>query len=183
MIYRFLIVSDEVDDFMREIKIDPEATFLDFHNAIIKSCNYEDEKLASFTICEDGWDHGQMITREEMETDPDKDSYTMEDTRLSDFLEDEKQQLLYTFDPLGGRSFFIQLTEIITGKSVAEPTVSRKKGTPPEQTIDYDALFAKDPITAANASLDLDDDFSEGISDEDIDLEGLDISDNPFGDL
>ena len=34
MIYRFTIISDEVDDFVREIQIDPEATFLDFHEAI-----------------------------------------------------------------------------------------------------------------------------------------------------
>ena len=36
MIYRFTIISDEVDDFVREIQIDPEATFYDFHEAILK---------------------------------------------------------------------------------------------------------------------------------------------------
>ena len=30
MIYRFTIISDEVDDFVREIQIDPEATFYYF---------------------------------------------------------------------------------------------------------------------------------------------------------
>ena len=29
MIYRFTLISDEVDDFVREIQIDPEATFYD----------------------------------------------------------------------------------------------------------------------------------------------------------
>ena len=29
MIYRFTLISDEVDDFIREIKIDSEATFFD----------------------------------------------------------------------------------------------------------------------------------------------------------
>ena len=28
MIYRFTIISDEVDDFVREIQIDPEALFM-----------------------------------------------------------------------------------------------------------------------------------------------------------
>ena len=37
MVYRFTIISDEVDNFLREIQIDPDATFLDFHNAIIKA--------------------------------------------------------------------------------------------------------------------------------------------------
>lgn len=35
MIYRFTIISDEVDNFIREIQIDPEATFYDFHEAIL----------------------------------------------------------------------------------------------------------------------------------------------------
>ena len=35
MVFRFLILSDEVDDFKREIKIDSEATFLDLYNAIL----------------------------------------------------------------------------------------------------------------------------------------------------
>ena len=41
MIYRFTIISDEVDDFVREIQIDPEATFYDFHEAILKSVGYK----------------------------------------------------------------------------------------------------------------------------------------------
>jgi hypothetical protein len=30
------VLSDEIDNFVRIIKIDPEATFLDLHNAILK---------------------------------------------------------------------------------------------------------------------------------------------------
>ena len=37
MVFRFLILSDEVDYFKREIKIDSEATFLDLYNAIMDS--------------------------------------------------------------------------------------------------------------------------------------------------
>ena len=36
-----------------------------------------------------------------------EDSYVMKDTRLSDLLEDEKQKLIYVFDPLAERVFFI----------------------------------------------------------------------------
>ena len=42
MIYRFILISDEVDDFMREIQIDADATFLDFHKAIQETCGYKD---------------------------------------------------------------------------------------------------------------------------------------------
>ena len=47
MIYRFTLISDEVDDFIREIQIDPEATFYDFHEAILKSAGYTNDQMTS----------------------------------------------------------------------------------------------------------------------------------------
>ena len=47
MIYRFTLISDEVDDFVREIQIDPEATFYDFHEAIVKSVDRKSTRLNS----------------------------------------------------------------------------------------------------------------------------------------
>lgn len=49
MIYRFTLISDEVDDFVREIQIDPEATFYDFHEAIVKSVGYTNDQMTSFS--------------------------------------------------------------------------------------------------------------------------------------
>lgn len=47
MVFRFLILSDEVDDFKREIKIDSEATFLDLYNAIMDSVGYTKDQMCS----------------------------------------------------------------------------------------------------------------------------------------
>ena len=56
MIYRFTIISDEVDDFVREIQIDPDATFYDFHKAILKCAGYTDDQMTSFFICDEDWE-------------------------------------------------------------------------------------------------------------------------------
>ena len=56
MVYRFTIISDEVDNFRREIQIDSEATFLDFHRAILKSAGYPDDQMTSFFICDEDWE-------------------------------------------------------------------------------------------------------------------------------
>ena len=53
MIYRFTLISDEVDDFIREIKIDSEATFFDLHEAILKAAGYKDDQMTSFFICDE----------------------------------------------------------------------------------------------------------------------------------
>ena len=56
MVYKFRIISDEVDDFLREIKIDSEASFYDLHEAILKCCKYKDDQMTSFFICDDDWE-------------------------------------------------------------------------------------------------------------------------------
>ena len=55
MIFNFRIVSDEVDDFRREINIDADATFLDFKNAICDSVKYDKNQMCSFFLCDDNW--------------------------------------------------------------------------------------------------------------------------------
>ncbi len=175
MVYRILLVSDEVDNFLREIQIDSDATFLQLHMAILESCGYEDDQMTSFTICENGWEKVQDITLEDMSTSSDEDSYVMATTRLSEFVEDVKQHMLYTFDPVGGRVFFMEVAEEITGKSLKEPKVTKKVGDAPVQVLDFDELFARNPIVTN--VMDDDDMYGDMVSDEDIDVEGLDISD------
>lgn len=181
MIFRFILISDEAEGFMREIQLDSDATFLDFHKAILDTCGYKNDQLTSFTICENGWEKHQEITLEEMDTDSDEDSYVMANTPLSEFIDEEKQHLLYTFDPLAERCFFIEVAEIVTGKHLKEAKVTRKLGKAPQQTIDFDELLSRNPIpTSSDTGLD-DDMFGDGIDDEELDVEGLEISDgNPY---
>lgn len=178
MIYRFTIISDEVEGFMREIQIDADAKFLDLHKLILESCGYEDNQLTSFTICENGWEKGQEITLEEMDLDADEDSFIMAETELSEFLEDEKQHLLYTFDPLADRVFFIELSEIKTGKNLSFGKITRSCGDAPAQALDFDEMFARNPIDTASGIMDDDGMFGDEIDASEIDLEGYDISDD-----
>ncbi len=171
MIYRFTIISDEVDDFVREIQIDPEATFYDFHEAILKSVGYANDQMTSFFICDDDWEKGKEVTLEEMDDNPEIDSWVMKDTAISELVEDEKQKLLYVFDYITERCFFIELSEIITGKDMNGAKCTKKSGDAPKQTVDFEEM------TAAGGSLDLDENFygDQDFDMEDFDQEGFDI--------
>ncbi|MDR2533930.1 MAG: plasmid pRiA4b ORF-3 family protein [Tannerellaceae bacterium] len=142
MIYRFLIASGEVDNFVREIKIDSEATFLDLHRAILRSVGYSNDEMYSFFTCDDEWNKQTEITLVDMGKPSDEDVYLMEDTQLDELIEDD-QRLLYVFDYMTERAFFIELREIITGKSLSEPICSGSEGTPPPQSIDFKELESK----------------------------------------
>ena len=172
MVYRFTIISDEVDDFVREIQIDSEATFYELHEAILKAAKYNDDQMTSFFICDEDWEKEQEITLEDMGTSSDEDSYVMRETRLSELLEDEKQKMLYVFDPLTERVFFIELSEIMCGKDLDKAVCTRKEGIAPKQTVDFDEMLA-----ASGTNLDLDENFY-GDSEydmEDFDPEGFDM--------
>ena len=72
--------------------------------------------MTSFFLCDDDWEKEKEITLEEMDNSPEIDSWVMKDTTLSELIEDEKQKLLYVFDYMTERCFFIELSEIITEK-------------------------------------------------------------------
>lgn len=177
MIYRFTIISDEVDDFVREIQIDPEATFFDLHEAILKAANYTNDQMTSFFICDDDWEKEKEITLEEMDNNPEMDSWIMKETPLNELIEDEKQKLLYVFDYMTERCFFIELSEIITGKEIKGAKCTKKSGEAPKQTVDFEEM------AAGGGSLDLDENFygDQDFDMEDFDAEGFDVNDGAAG--
>ena len=154
MLFRFLILSDEADDFKREIKIDSESTFLDLQNAILDSVGYTKDQMTSFFICDDDWSKKTEITLVEMDTSSEEDSYVMADTQLEELLEDEHQKLLFVFDYMTERAFFMELREIVPGKDLDAPICSKSVGTPPAQIVSFDEFEAKKHDVAANAILD-----------------------------
>lgn len=145
MIFKFIMVSDEIDEFRREIEIESDSTFLEFHKAILASVGYTDDQITSFFVCDDDWEREQEISLVEMDTASDCDSYTMEDTHLDEFLEDEGQKLQYVFDTLNDRAFYIELKQVITGKDLDAPVCTKKKGDAPKQS---DDMFMPEDILA-----------------------------------
>ncbi|MDE6582576.1 MAG: hypothetical protein K2K47_08640 [Duncaniella sp.] len=178
MIFNFRIVSDEVDNFKREIQIDADATFLDLRNAICDCTGYDKSQMSSFFLCDDGWERDKEITLEDMGSDSSEDVYLMEDTPLSDLIEDEGQRLVWVFDYLTDRSFFIEMKNFITGKSLKDPLCTVSMGEAPQQNVDMDEFDAKIDAKAARvaADTDIDDDFygSTEFNEDEFDAAGFD---------
>lgn len=127
------MVSDEEPDFMREISISSEAKFQELHEAILDSVNYDGGAITSFFICNEDWEKEQEITLIEMDTDSDVDSYVMSETTISDLVTDEHQKLLYVFDFLTDRAFFIELKEIVFGQDIDAAECTASLGDAPMQ--------------------------------------------------
>lgn len=177
MIYKFRIVSDEVANFKLEIAIDSDDTFLRLRNAILEAVEYSKDQLDSFFICGDDWSKEKEITLEDMDTDSDQDIWLMEDTQLSELIEDEGQKLIYVFDYMNERCFFMEMKEIVTGKTLLDPLCQRKEGKAPEQFVDIDDYKQPSVQTTSIDDDDIDENFygSDDYNDDELtSLEGLD---------
>ncbi len=176
MIFNFRLVSDEVDNFKREIEIDADDTFLDLRNAICDAVQYDRSEMCSFFLCDDSWEKEKEITLDDMGTDSDEDTYLMDECILSDYLDDEGQKLMFVFDYMTDRAFFLQLKKIITGKSLKDPVCTLSMGKAPDQHIDMKRFEAEiDAKAAKQASLeDFGEDFDEdGYNEDEFDPEGF----------
>ena len=156
MILTFRLVSDEVDNFKREIKIDSTATFTDLMNAICESVGYEKNRLSSFFLCDSNWEKEKEITYEDMGSDPDQDIWLMDETSIGDFVEDEGQKVLYVFDYMTDRAFFMEMTQIEMGKNLRDPYCSLSLGQAPPEYIDIDEFDAKIDAKHASTTNDMD---------------------------
>ena len=110
-----------------------------------------------------------------MGKDSDEDIWLMDSTRISDLVEDEGQRLLFVFDYLTDRAFFMELREIIFGEELEHAVCTKKVGEAPAQMVDFEEIEKK--LTAQQAaSDDLDADFY-GTDEYDI----SELDDESFG--
>ena len=169
MIYHFVVLSDEVDDFRREIDIDAEATFQELNDLLLKTCAYKKDLMTSFFVCDEYWEKKKEITAVDMHDDPEKEpAPLMEHTHLSDIISEveakNKTNLLFEFDILCERYLYMQLKEVRDHEHLLQPVITLEKGKAPKQEGDIDAMFN---------DLDTSDMYGDdSFNDDELDLDG-----------
>lgn len=120
-IYKFRLLSDINDEFVRDIELQANQSFLDFHNAITESVSLNGKELASFHVCDQKWNKMKEITlidmlegeeEKEEEAKAIEETYIMKDSLIKSFIEDPHQRLLYEYDFLNMNTFFIELLSV-----------------------------------------------------------------------
>ena len=179
MVYRFKLVSDEVSNFSREYEIDSTATFLQLRNTILDSVGYSKDDFNSFFLCDDDWQKNEEITLEDMGSSSDQDIWVMGDTPLNELIEEDGQRLIFVFDYMTERSFFMEMKESFPGKTLSDPICVLKRGNPPAQYVDMEEFDSKIDQNAAamlpTEDLDLDI-YGDDQYDEDDISDGFDIN-------
>lgn len=177
MVYHFLIYSDEVPDFRMEIQISSDATFRELNDFIVKSVEFAEGEMTFFSICDRNWIPFASILLSDMGLYQDDDEpILMDETPLNHFLDEGVTRILFTFDILADRSFFVELKEALPSEELSPPELVLIEGAAPTQMSDPMQLLLDDvPVKYRSVHDGEEDDEDEyGLDDFDIGLDDLD---------
>lgn len=158
-VYKFRLLSDINDAFVRDIEIQANQTFLDFHTAINQCVNFNGQELASFHICDQKWNKLQEITLIDMigieepeeKTRMVEETYIMKDSVIRDFINEPHQRLLYEYDFLNQSAFYIELLSVHKQKDEGPyPKCSLKKGEVEQQPVPQPILDEEEELNGAS---------------------------------
>lgn len=167
MIITFRFISDEEDDFVLDVNIKHDQTFLELHQTIQKQLGYDENQLASFFTSNDDWEKLQEVALMDMGSD--QESFTMDKTKIEQLFSKKNDRILYVFDFFAERLFFGSITRTIDQESpIPLPSVSRFEGIVPEQ-FQNDNMSMEDDLNLDDFNMD--DDLG---LDDDMKFESLD---------
>lgn len=175
MILLFRIISDEDQDFYRDLVIDGSNTFLEFHHILQENLGYDPTHLASFFITNEHWEKEHEITLIDMMQDPDVEILTMGEVKLEQHFDDLNQRMIYVFDFFSERAFFMELIEYSDELSPKKtPFVAQSVGDPPAQ-------LALDKLLGDETDESISDPFDDEYDSDQDDLRIDDLDPDLFG--
>jgi hypothetical protein len=132
-IYRFRVTFEDYDDIIREIDVLSTHTFLDLHQAIHQSTEYNPEVSSSFYISNEQWMKGEEIAYLPNARKKERGVALMENAKLNKFIDDPHQKFYYTYNFDRPFDFHVQLIKILPEESGKKyPVTSKSVGIAPK---------------------------------------------------
>lgn len=140
-IYKFRVIVDTEEDVFRDIEIETNSSFEEFHKAILDSFDFEEGEMASFYMSNESWEKGLEISL----MDVGGAAPSMANTKLEDMLSKPSDKVLYVYDFLRMWIFYVELVEVKKDKpSTIYPRVALVYGEAPAQDSKEMDLFGSE---------------------------------------
>jgi hypothetical protein len=147
IVYRFRLTSEDHEDFLREIEIQPVQTFLDFNDAIVTCSNLENCDNAVIYTTDNKFKKKLEFSlkyqkKQVRKYDDDIDQvvtetyvpHLMKESVLKNFIDDPHQRMIYEFSGKDSYVLFIELFRIIkTDECYPLPRCVNSKGELPRK--------------------------------------------------
>jgi len=111
MVFRFRMLSDENDRFVRDYEVLYDTTLLEFHRFILETLEYE-ECMTSFFTADERWEKQREFTLMDMDDGSGNGPESMEKVTLGQIIHNRRDRLIYLFDMFGDRAYYLELTGV-----------------------------------------------------------------------
>ncbi len=120
MVYHFILLSDESDDFVLEVEAHGQNTFYELHETISQALGFDKHYLASFIRTDNDWNPITEATLIDMDN---SGSLLMEDLLIEEWCKTKGHRFIYLFDYVSERGLFMKLVNI-------KPTIETRSSYP-----------------------------------------------------
>lgn len=111
IIFKYRMLSDESDNFVRDFEVYPDMTLTEFHHFILRALRY-DECMVSIFKSDADWQLVEEFSEIDMGEDIPDAPRCMDKVRLMEVTNDFHDRLIYTFDMINDRSFYLELVDM-----------------------------------------------------------------------
>lgn len=141
-IFKFRVIVDTEEDVFRDIEIETDATFEEFHRGVLDAFDFEEGEMASFYMSNENWEKGLEVPLMDMGQTAE---LSMKSTKLSDLLSKPSDKVLYVYDFMRMWIFYVELVEVKKdAPSTIYPRVALVYGDAPSQDSKEMDLFGEE---------------------------------------
>jgi hypothetical protein len=134
-VLKFRVYLEEDDTVYRDIVILHQQSFFEFHLAILKSFEFDQQHAATFYRSNDNWARGREISLARYEKDYRVEPLLMAEVPIGTEIKDTNQKFVYEYDFNKHWIFLVELINVSKDMNnrLTYPAISRTEGIGPQQ--------------------------------------------------
>lgn len=134
-ILKFRVYLEEDETIYRDIVIRHTQNFLDLHQAILKSYEFDNKHQATFYRSNDNWLRGREISLEKYDKAYPAEPLIMADVTIGSEIKDPNQKFIYVYDFAKNFTFLVELINLSKEENpkITYPSCVRVEGIGPSQ--------------------------------------------------
>jgi hypothetical protein len=134
-ILRFRVYFEEDESVYRDIVIRHTQTFLELHDAILRSYEFDNKHKATFFRSNDHWQRGREISLDKYDKEYKAPPLLMNETSIRSEIRDPNQKFIYLYDFNKNWSFLVELINVSKEENpkISYPSMIRTEGIGPSQ--------------------------------------------------
>jgi len=134
-VLKFRVYWEEDDSIYRDIAIKPNQSFLQFHETLLQSFEFDSKHKATFFRSNDNWQRGREIILEKDEQVRRAEPLLMAATLVASEVRSPNQKFIYIYDFVKNWTFLVELIGVSKEENsrLVYPACVRKEGLAPSQ--------------------------------------------------